>query len=124
MASNRLPKSNLQEKRVKTKEILKSNMYAIQIPWEVAELSFQMMKLAFQLVKEGNPNSVSDAGVAGEVGMAAIRGACLNVLINLSGVEQNTKFVKEMNENVQSILANGEKLQKQIFKETVRIIKT
>ena len=28
-----------------------------------------------------------------------------------------------MNENVQSILANGEKLQKQIFKETVRIIK-
>ena len=124
MASNRLPQSNPQEKRVKTKAVLKSNMYAIQIPWEVAELSFQMMKLAFQLVKEGNPNSVSDAGVAGEVGMAAIRGACLNVLINLSGVEQNKKYVKEMNENVQSILANGEKLQKQIFKETVRIIKT
>ena len=123
MESNRLPQSNPQEKRVKTKAVLKSNMYAIQIPWEVAELSFQMMKLALQLVKEGNPNSVSDAGVAGEVGMAAIRGACLNVLINLSGVEQNKKYVKEMNENVQSIIANGEKLQKQIFKETIRIIK-
>ena len=31
--------------------------------------------------------------------------------------------VKEMNKNVQLILASGEKLQKQIFKETIRIIK-
>ena len=37
----------------------------------------------------GNPNSVSDAGVAAEVALAGIRGACMNVMINLSGLEDS-----------------------------------
>ena len=48
------------------------------------------------MVKEGNPNSVSDAGVAGETANAAVRGACLNVLINLDGVAADKKFVSNL----------------------------
>ena len=53
---------------------------AIEIPLEAAELSLSVLDIANELVKKGNPNSVSDVGVAGEVALAGVRGACMNVL--------------------------------------------
>ena len=43
----------------------------------------------------GNPNSISDAGVAGEMAHAGAHGASLNILINLKEIHDNN-FSKEM----------------------------
>jgi len=122
MAAIRLPQSSPEEKTTKAKAVREANIYAIRVPWEVAKLSYRVMELALQLVNEGNPNSVSDVGVAGEVGMAAIRGACLNILINLPGVESDDRFVKDMNTKMDALIPKAEKLQKQILKETINKI--
>ena len=114
--------NNPEEKMTKAKAIREANIYAIRVPWEVAKLSYRVMELALQLVNEGNPNSVSDVGVAGEVGMAAIRGACLNILINLPEVQSDYHFVKDMNTKMDALIPKAEKLQKQILKETINRI--
>ena len=87
MEANRLSDGTDEERKIKESAIEESNKYAIQIPMETAELSFQVMELSEKLVEWGNPNSVSDAGVAAEVGLAAVRGACMNVKINLPGID-------------------------------------
>jgi len=122
MDASRLPQSSPEEKTIKANVVQEANLYAIRVPWEVAKLSYRVMELALQLVNEGNPNSVSDVGVAGEVGMAAIRGACLNILINLPGVKSDDSFVKDMNTKMDALIPKAEKLQKQILRETVKTI--
>ena len=75
------------------------------------------------MVEEGNPNSVSDVGVANEAAFTAVRGACLNVLINLDGIESDEKYVENMKKKVEKLLTDSEKLHKNIFKKTLEVIK-
>ncbi len=92
------------------------------MPLEVAQTSFQVFELAKLMVDEGNPNSVSDVGVAGDCAYTAVRGACLNVLINLSGVESDSKFVKTMQSNVEQLLKDAENAHAEIFNKTREVI--
>lgn len=122
MEANRLSASTKEEAEEKEKAILRANKYAIEIPLETTELSYRVMELALQMVEEGNPNSVSDAGVAGEVGLAAVHGAGMNVLINLPSVADDTEYVKDMKSKVESIWKKAEILQKDIFETTLQVI--
>lgn len=122
MEANRLSSGTAEEEIEKRKAVLRANKYAILVPWEVAELSFRVMELARKMVEEGNPNSVSDAGVAGEVGLAAVRGACMNVLINLPGVSEDESFVQEMKTQVKLQIQNAENLHREIFEKTMKMI--
>ncbi len=81
MAANRLLASNDEEKTMKADAVLKANQYAIDIPFEVATLCYTIIELADVLVSKGNPNSVSDAGVAAEVALAGVRGAAMSVRV-------------------------------------------
>ena len=47
---------------------------------------------------DGNPNSVSDAGVAAACAVAAAEGASLNVRINLGGLEGDVSKIVERQE--------------------------
>ena len=88
---------------------------------ETAELSFQVMQLSEKLVEHGNPNSVSDTGVSAEVCLAAIRGSCMNVKINLSGINDQN-YVSDMISKVSKLIKNAEILQKKVFKKTMQTI--
>ena len=48
--------------------------------------SVRALELALAVARDGNPNSVSDAGVAGACALAACEGASLNVRINVPGL--------------------------------------
>jgi formiminotetrahydrofolate cyclodeaminase len=48
------------------------------------------MNLALEAASTGNPNCISDAGVAGEMAHAGAHGAALNVLINLKEIQDKT----------------------------------
>ncbi|MEE2764958.1 MAG: glutamate formimidoyltransferase [Candidatus Neomarinimicrobiota bacterium] len=121
MEANRLSDGTGEERKIKESAIEESNKYAIHIPLETAELSFQVMELSEKLVERGNPNSVSDAGVAAEVCLAAVRGACMNVKINLSGIDDQD-YVSDMNVKVSALIKNAESLQKTVFKKTMKVI--
>ena len=59
------------------------------VPLEVLEHSVSALQYSLQAARDGNPNSVTDAGVAGACGLAAAEGASLNVRINLSGLSSD-----------------------------------
>ncbi|MFC1784917.1 glutamate formimidoyltransferase [Candidatus Neomarinimicrobiota bacterium] len=122
MATNRISAITPTEIVEKEKLALNANKYAAEIPLEVAETSFKIFEMVELMVNEGNPNSVSDVGVAGEAAFTAVRGACLNVLINLDAVESDQKFVSDMKVRVEKLLIESEKYHNNIFSKTRQII--
>jgi glutamate formiminotransferase/formiminotetrahydrofolate cyclodeaminase len=121
MEANRLSATTDDEKSVKDLAVDVANKYAIEIPMETAEKCFRVIELSNILVEKGNPNSVSDAGVAAEVALAGVSGACMNVLINLPGVEDDD-YCGDMRNRVEKIMEKAESLQKIVFKKTMIII--
>ena len=61
------------------------------------------------VVKKGNENSVTDAGVSGLMGMAAIEGAGYNVKINLTGIEDKA-FVDKLTKEANEIIKEGQQI--------------
>ena len=59
-----------------------ANQSAAKVPLDVLEATIRALELSLRVAKDGNPNSVSDAGVAGACALAAAEGAALNVRIN------------------------------------------
>jgi glutamate formiminotransferase/formiminotetrahydrofolate cyclodeaminase len=83
LAASRRPKGTPAEQEAREAAIQSANLGAARVPMEVLERSVAVLELALRVAKEGNPNSVSDAGVAGACALAAAEGASLNVRINL-----------------------------------------
>jgi glutamate formiminotransferase/formiminotetrahydrofolate cyclodeaminase len=123
MEANRLPSTTVEDRKIKSESILNANKYAINVPLEVASLSLKVMEQAHFLVENGNPNSVSDAGVAGEVAYAGLRGACLNVLINLSEIsDEDKRFAEKVWKQIGDILEQSQPLHDTIFNKTNDVI--
>jgi glutamate formiminotransferase/formiminotetrahydrofolate cyclodeaminase len=68
------------------------------------------------MVKKGNQNSLSDAGVAGLTASAAAEGALYNVLINLQGI-QDEKFKSKVREQALKLNDEVQKVVKKIKKQ-------
>ncbi|OFY52238.1 MAG: hypothetical protein A2Y87_12390 [Bacteroidetes bacterium RBG_13_46_8] len=66
------------------------------------------------MVLEGNPNSVTDAGVGALCARTAVKGAFLNVKINASGLEDK-EYVKKVLQEGNTIEANAVKLEEEIM---------
>ncbi len=85
--ARRLPKDSDQNKAARQKAILDANKQATLVPLSVMERALEAVEIAELMVEKGNPNSLSDAGVAGLMARASAEGAYYNVLINLQGLE-------------------------------------
>ena len=57
------------------------------VPFKVMETAFSGFELIKEMVENGNPNSVTDAGVGALALRSCIKGAFLNVKINASGLK-------------------------------------
>ena len=53
--------------------------------------SYKVFELVEAMASEGNPNSVSDAGVGALAARSAVLGAFLNVKINAAGLKDREK---------------------------------
>lgn len=82
-----MPKSTDAEKAARAEAMEAATLYATQVPFYTMEAAFEVFELVRLMAKEGNPNSVSDAGVGALMARAAVHGAYLNVKINASGLK-------------------------------------
>jgi glutamate formiminotransferase/formiminotetrahydrofolate cyclodeaminase len=87
MDSLRLPKGTEEQAREKGKAFEEASKEATLVPFGVLEAAVELIGLAEVVAREGNRNSVSDAGVAGLTALAAGKGAYFNVRINLPGIQ-------------------------------------
>ncbi len=86
LGAMRLPKKSAEEQKFRAGAMECANRGAALVPLEVAERGVRALELALVAAREGNPNSASDAGVAGACGAAAVEGAVLNVRINAPSI--------------------------------------
>jgi glutamate formiminotransferase/formiminotetrahydrofolate cyclodeaminase len=77
-----LPKDSEAEKAARSAAIQAATQYATEIPLRTMRVAYSAFDLIEAMVKEGNPNSVSDAGVGALAIRSAIYGAYMNVRIN------------------------------------------
>ena len=122
LAANRLPDKTSEQKEYKEKKIFQANKYAIETPLETATLSLEVIKLSVDLIEYGNPNSVTDAEVASEVGLAGVRGGCMNVMINISGLENIDEYYADIQHKIESLNDEANDLYKKAFNNTKKII--
>ena len=73
-----LPKGNEEEKAARSSAIQAATQYATEIPLRTMKVAYSAFDLVEVMVKEGNPNSVSDAGVGALALRSAIYGAYMN----------------------------------------------
>lgn len=90
MAAFGLPKGTDEEKAARTAAIQEATLFATEVPLHTMQASIKVFELCRAMAEEGNPNSVSDAGVGVLAARAAVLGAGLNVKINAGGLKDRT----------------------------------
>ncbi len=110
----RMPKTNEEEKSLRKKAIEEATKYAIQIPFSVMQTSFEAFELLEYMANEGNPNSVSDAGVGVLAIKTAVEGAYMNVMINCKGLDDD-QFVEDIMDKANKIMEDTGFRSKQIL---------
>jgi formiminotetrahydrofolate cyclodeaminase len=116
----RLPKNTDKEILVRTKAIQKAYQKATIIPQLVSRKSIQLMEYSRTLILRGNPNIVSDAGVAAFLADAAFGGGLINIGVNLDSVVDKT-FMKKMNLLMKQLTRKRNRLMKNILNVPVKI---
>ena len=112
-----MPKGTAEEKATRAEAMETATLYATQVPLRTMKAAYKAFDVVRAMAEEGNPNSVSDAGVGALAARSAVMGACLNVKINAAGLKDRTVAEALVNE------ANGiQALAQQAEKEILAIV--
>jgi len=98
-----LPKGNDDEKKARTLAIEEATKYACEVPYLVMETAFATLDLLDAMVKQGNPNSITDAGVGVLCIKTTVQGAYYNVMVNAQGLKDRD-FAENIKQKAKHIL--------------------
>jgi glutamate formiminotransferase/formiminotetrahydrofolate cyclodeaminase len=121
MAAMSLPKGSDEEKAARKQAMDEATRYAIEIPLKTVQCSFEVFELCEAMIENGNPNSVSDAGVGALCAKAAVTGAYLNVKINAAGMEDKI-FAAEVTAKACDYVQKANELEKKLLMRVEKII--
>lgn len=91
MAVFAMPRSTDEEKAVRSAALQEATLYATEVPLRTMRAALAVFPIVRAMAEEGNPNSVSDAGVGALAARSAVFGARLNVRINAAGLKDRAK---------------------------------
>lgn len=114
MAAFALPQRTGDEKALRSLAIQRATKTAIEVPFRVMEVAFASMAVIRAMAEQGNPHSVSDAGVGALCARTAVLGAFLNVRINVA-VYSDKEFGAD-------VVARGSVLVEQVQAEEAAIM--
>lgn len=86
LRARRLPENSDGERTARELAMADADVEASRVPLETAAACLEVLDLATRAARAGNPNAVTDAGVAGLLATAAAEGALWNVQINLKSL--------------------------------------
>lgn len=86
-----MPKKTDADKAARAKAMEEATLYATQVPLRTMETAAEAFPLLLDMATNGNPASVTDAGVGALAARAAVRGAFLNVRINAAGLKDRAE---------------------------------
>jgi glutamate formiminotransferase/formiminotetrahydrofolate cyclodeaminase len=115
----KLPKATDEQKHVRAERLQSALLAASRVPLEVAKTGRRLLEACERGASKASGATVSDIGVGALMAEAAIRGAALNVMINLASVKDPAQ-VKVLSEDLDRALEGAEAQSKRItdFVET------
>lgn len=114
MAVFAMPKSTDEEKAARSAALQEATLYATEVPLRTMKAAYAAFDIVRAMAEEGNPNSVSDAGVGALAARSAVMGACLNVKINAAGLKDRAK-ADELVVEAERIVAEAERAETEIL---------
>jgi glutamate formiminotransferase/formiminotetrahydrofolate cyclodeaminase len=107
LAAFRLPKGSEAEKATRREAIDRATRSATDAPLDVMRLCQQALRGAVIVASNGSRKTTSDVGVAVELLVAALRGARLNVEINLAGLDDEA-YTGRVREEVEELASDAD----------------
>lgn len=114
MSAFALPKQTAEDKAARSKAIQEATLYATQVPLHTMQAAYRTFDICRAMAEEGNPNSVSDAGVGALAARAAVLGAGLNVKINAGGLK-NRETADRLIAEANQLIAKANEAEKEIM---------
>ena len=114
MGAMRMPKSSPEQIEERDAAIEAATLYAGEVPLRTMKTAVKAFPLLRRMAEEGNPNSVSDAGVGALAARSAVLGAQLNVKINASGL-QNRDDASRLLAEAEAVAADAIKAEEDIL---------
>jgi len=115
IAANRMPKKTDEQKEERNAALQNAYKEAAKVPFNTTKYCREILNTMLIVAEKGNVNSITDAGVAALSANAGVKGAAMNVKINLDPIEDkefNSKMLKET-----------EQLEKEADEMTEKIVK-
>ena len=109
-----MPKETDEEKKARQSAMQDALKIAAAVPLEVMEYSAKALELTESALGKSNINAASDLGVAALSLLAGLKGAWLNVKINIAGIKDEA-YVKDATAKGESILMQAEKAAAKIY---------
>jgi len=99
----------------KNKELKKEALKKASIvPLKTSEKSLEVLRELREIVEKGKKSAITDIGVAALLADSGIKGAILNIKINIKYIKDEV-FVREIEEKYRKIEKEGEELKKEIL---------
>ena len=109
----RLPRKTEEEKRARTDRLQAALVTASEVPLEVAKTARRLLEACERSIASASPMTASDIGVGALLAETALRGAALNVMINLASIKDPAQ-VKLLSEDLDRTLDGSEEQRKRI----------
>lgn len=116
-AAFKLPKETDEEKAARSKAIQAATVVATEVPFETMQLCIKGLEITSKIVGKSNPNAASDLGVAALNLLAGLKGAYLNVMINLPGIKDEN--AREPFDHAEKMVKEGELLAAKIYEDVL-----
>lgn len=117
-AAYALPREDDEQKQARTAAIQAALRVAAQVPIAVVEQAAEACQWLPVLLAHGNPNLVSDVGVAADLLQTALRSAWLNVEVNLAGIREE-EYKETIRHQMQELIGQAENTTGEVWTETV-----
>ena len=121
MDAIRMPKASDEEKVARKVAMHAATVGAIEVPLKVMNVSLDSMNILKEMAENGNPNSVSDAGVGALCARTAVEGAALNVKINCSGFDDKA-YVADALAQADNMLQQAKKMEREIIAVVEKLV--
>lgn len=120
-AAFKMPKNTDEEKAARKQAIADGTLVATEVPFRTMELGYEGLMTAKTMIGKSNPNAASDLGVAILNLTGCIKGAWLNVKINLPGVKDEAK-AKYYAEEGQKMFDEADKIASSLYNEVAAVL--
>lgn len=121
-AAQKMPRDTEEQKAARSASMQEALKAAAVVPATAISACHRVLQIAAELVDKGNPNLITDVGVAAKFALAAMECAALNVEINLAYIRDDA-YGAACRKEIAPMLHAGARLAQEVWDTVNRSLK-